>query len=81
MKHRRCRAGRPRKIGARRRATTMAERRAEVDLGTPELIWRKRQAANGSAVAVELVDVGGILAARGLVVFVCPWHWWLWLFS
>ena len=71
MAHRRRRLerrGRPRKSDARRRATTLAERRAPDDLGSPELRIRKLKAANSSSeVPVELVDVGGILAAHYLI--------------
>jgi hypothetical protein len=61
---RRRRAGRPRKDGARRRETTAAGRRGPDDRGTAELIKRKARAANGSAIAVEVIDVAGTLAAN-----------------
>jgi hypothetical protein len=65
---RRARRGRPRKAQAKRRATTLAGRRAEVDHGTDHLRARKIAVANGSAVPVELVDVVGVLAANELIV-------------
>ncbi len=51
--------GRPRKANAKRRATTRIGWRTgrdPVDLGTEELMARKKIAANGSGAAVELVD-------------------------
>jgi hypothetical protein len=62
------RRGRPRKAIAKRRATTLAGRRPEVDRGSPELVVRKIAVANGSTVPVELVDVIGILVANELIV-------------
>ena len=56
-KHRR-RAGRPRKDGARRRATTAAAR-PPADLCTIELIFRKPYTVNGAAEPVEIIDIGG----------------------
>jgi hypothetical protein len=67
MSHRRRRAGRPRKANAKHRATTTAGRAPDRDLGSPELVYRKARAANGAAATVELVDVAGILCARGLI--------------
>jgi hypothetical protein len=68
MAHRRRdRRGRPRKANAKRRATTLAARRAPDDLGSPELLARKAKVANGAAAPVELIDVVGVLAAHGLL--------------
>jgi hypothetical protein len=64
---RRDRRGRPRQANAKRRATTLAERRSPDDLGSPELVRRKARVANGSAEAVELRDVPGILCAHHLI--------------
>jgi hypothetical protein len=64
---RRDRRGRPKKASAKRRATTLAGRAPFLDLGTDELIKRKARVANGSAEAVELRDVPGILAAHDLI--------------
>jgi hypothetical protein len=64
------RRGRPRKLHAKRRATTRIGRRTgydPVDEGSPELVARKKIAANGSGAVVELTDHVGILAAHGLV--------------
>lgn len=63
----RIRRGRPKKANARRRATTLAGRRAPDDLRSPELIKRKARATNGSPVAIELIDTAGILLAHGLI--------------
>jgi hypothetical protein len=61
------RRGRPRNSDARRRATTLADRRAPDDLGSPELRIRKLKAANSSEVPVELADPAGILAAHYMI--------------
>jgi hypothetical protein len=64
------RRGRPRKLHAKRRATTRIGRRTgydPVDEGSPELVARKKIAANGSGAVVELTDHVGILTAHGLV--------------
>ena len=63
-KHRR---GRPRKAGARRRATTTAGRRPPADYRSLESIPRKARAGNGVAPPVELVDVAGVLFAHELI--------------
>jgi hypothetical protein len=65
---RRGRRGRPRKLDAKRRATTTAGRRPEIDPGTPQLVARKAHVANGWASAVELTDVPQILRANELIV-------------
>jgi hypothetical protein len=64
---RRGRRGRPQKADAKRRATTVAGRRPDVDHGSPELVRRKVAVANGSAAPVELVDVVGVLFANELI--------------
>lgn len=59
--------GRPRKANAKGRATTRIGWRTgrdPVDLGTEELMARKKIAANGSGAAVELVDYPAILLAH-----------------
>ena len=67
MHRRKARRGRPRRADAKRRKTTTAERAPFLDLGSPELVKRKRRAANGSGEPVELRDVPGILCAHGLI--------------
>jgi hypothetical protein len=61
------RRGRPINPRARRRQTTRAGRRGELDTGTKELAMKKRIAANGSGGTVEVIDIGGILAAHNLI--------------
>jgi hypothetical protein len=39
----------------------------EQDRGSPELVYRKAMVANGSGVAIELVDTAGILLANHLI--------------
>jgi hypothetical protein len=68
MAWRRRRGGRPKKADAKRRRTTLSGRAPDRDLGSPELFYRKTRVANGSPVPVELVDIGGILAANELIV-------------
>jgi hypothetical protein len=60
------RRGRPVDPHARRRHTTRRGRKGLpeiVDEGSPELVARKRIAANGSGAAVELTDYPAILLA------------------
>jgi hypothetical protein len=66
---RRGRRGRPRKPDAlsKRRAKTSRGRAPEIDCGSPELVRRKLAVANGSPVAIELVDTAGILCANHLI--------------
>jgi hypothetical protein len=61
---RRDRRGRPRKATARRRATTVAGRRAPDDLGTPELRLRKVRATTRDNLEINGV---GVLYGRGLI--------------
>jgi hypothetical protein len=59
------RRGRPRKAGARRRATTLAGRAPPLDLGTDELRRRKRHIAAGRE-DLELNGAGVLLAYEHL---------------
>jgi hypothetical protein len=64
------RRGRPVDPHARRRHTTRRGRKGLpeiVDEGSPELVARKRIAANGSGAAVELTDYPAILLAHHLI--------------
>jgi hypothetical protein len=65
-RHRRqlARRGRPRKIGAKRRATTVAGRSSEPDKGTRELRRRKRRATTREDLEISPIAV---LFGRGLL--------------